>query len=100
MPACRHLTVQDGMIALIEHPERKVSYAELILAGKPFNQEIPENVALKDASTYTVVGTSSPRDGYSWEGRRPSFIQDLRSPGMLHGAPWGARPAQAQSSFR
>ncbi len=91
------LTVQDGVIMLIQHPERKVSYAEL-MGGKPFNQEVPENVVLKDASTYTVVGTSSPRADIPGKvSGQPSFIQDLRLPGMLHGRL--VRPPSASAEF-
>ncbi len=35
------LTVQDGVIALIRHPERKVTYAEL-MGGKAFNSRSRE----------------------------------------------------------
>ena len=91
------LTVQDGMIALVRLPERKISYAEL-MGGKPFNQEVPENVLLKDASTYTVVGTSSPRTDIPGKvSGQPSFIQDLRLPGMLHGRL--VRPPSASAEF-
>ena len=91
------LTVQDGIITLIQHPERKVSYAEL-MGGKPFNQEVPENVVLKDASTYTVVGTSTPREDIPRKvAGQPSFIQDLRVPGMLHGRL--VRPPSASAEF-
>lgn len=79
------LTVQDGLISLIRHPERKISYAEL-MGGKAFNLEVTGNVPLKDSKTYTIVGTSTPREDIPRKvAGQPSFIQDLRVPGMLHG---------------
>lgn len=79
------LTVQDGLISLIRHPERKITYAEL-MGGKAFNLEVTGNVPLKDSKTYTIVGTSTPREDIPRKvAGQPSFIQDLRVPGMLHG---------------
>jgi CO/xanthine dehydrogenase Mo-binding subunit len=79
------LTVQAGLISLIRHPERKISYTEL-MGGKPFNLEVTGDVPLKDSKTYTIVGTSTPREDIPRKvAGQPSFIQDLRVPGMLHG---------------
>ncbi len=78
------LTVQAGLIALKGHPERKVSYAEL-MGGQPFNCEVSEDAPVKDPKTYTIVGTSTRREDIPRKVTgQPSFIQDLRLPGMLH----------------
>ena len=86
------LTVQAGLISLTSDPERKITYAEL-MGGKPFNREVSGDAPLKDSKTYTIVGSSSPREDIPGKvAGRPSFIQDLRLPGMLHGA--AGTPAQ------
>ena len=62
------LSIQDGGSAL------RKACAELLAA--------PE----KAASTYRVVGTSAPRrDLPAKVAGRPSFLQDMTLPGMLHG---------------
>jgi CO/xanthine dehydrogenase Mo-binding subunit len=79
------LTVQAGLISLAGDPERKVSYAEL-MGGKPFERDVTGDVPLKDTKAYTIVGSSTPRQDIPGKvAGRPSFIQDLRLPGMLHG---------------
>jgi len=79
------LTVQDGLISVIQHPERKITYAEL-MGGKPFNREVTGDAPLKDSKAYTIVGTSTARADIPGKvAGQPSFIQDLRLPGMLHG---------------
>jgi CO/xanthine dehydrogenase Mo-binding subunit len=78
------LTVQAGLIASIHNPERKISYAEL-MGGKSFNCEVTGEVPPKDSKTYIIVGTSTPRADIPGKVTgQPSFIQDLRLPGMLH----------------
>jgi CO/xanthine dehydrogenase Mo-binding subunit len=79
------LTVQAGLISVIRHPERKVTYAEL-MGGKPFNLDVSGDAPLKDPKDYTIVGSSTPRADIPGKvAGRPSFIHDLRLPGMLHG---------------
>ncbi|MGD0750765.1 MAG: molybdopterin cofactor-binding domain-containing protein [Anaerolineales bacterium] len=79
------LTVQAGLISVIRHPERKVTYAAL-MGGKPFNLDVSGDAPLKDPKTYTIVGSSTPRADIPGKvAGRPSFIQDLRLPGMMHG---------------
>jgi CO/xanthine dehydrogenase Mo-binding subunit len=91
------LTVQYGLISLIRHPERKITYAEL-MGGKAFNREVTGAVPLKDSKTYTIVGTSTPREDIPRKvAGQPSFIQDLRVPGMLHGRL--VRPPSAAAEF-
>jgi nicotinate dehydrogenase subunit B len=79
------LAVQAGVISLIRHPEQKVTYDEL-MGDRAFNRKVTGDVPLKDSKTYTIVGTSTPREDIPRKvAGQPSFIQDLRLPGMLHG---------------
>jgi CO/xanthine dehydrogenase Mo-binding subunit len=79
------LDVRDGVISVIQHPDRTITYADL-MDGKPFNIEVTGNAPLKRPEDYRVVGTSAPRvDIPQKVTGQPSFIQDLRLSGMLHG---------------
>ncbi len=79
------LIVQAGLISLAGEPERFVSFAEL-MGGKPFNREVSGDAPVKDSAKYTIVGSSTPRQDIPGKvAGRPSFVQDLRLPGMLHG---------------
>jgi nicotinate dehydrogenase subunit B len=78
------LAVSDGVISVINDPQRKITFAEL-MGGKTFNREVPEDVPVKRPGQYRIVGTSTPRlDLPSKVIGNPSFIQDIRLPGMLH----------------
>jgi nicotinate dehydrogenase subunit B len=91
------LAVQAGMVALKGHPQQKVSYAEL-MGGQAFNCEVSGDAPLKDPSTYALVGTSTPREDIPRKVTgQPSFIQDLRLPGMLHARL--VRPPSAAAEF-
>ncbi len=78
------LVVQDGVISMSRHPERRVSYAEL-MGGRQFNQEVSGSAPLKPAEAYHIVGKPAQRldipGKFTGQG---SFVQDLRLPGMLH----------------
>jgi CO/xanthine dehydrogenase Mo-binding subunit len=53
---------------------------------------------LKDSKAYTIVGSSTPREDIPGKvAGRPSFIQDLRLPGMLHGRL--VRPSSPAAEF-
>ncbi len=79
------LAVQDGVISVIHDPERSISYANL-MGAKPFDREVSGEAALKLVGSYQIVGKSVPRvDLQAKITGQPSFIQDLRLPGMLHG---------------
>ncbi|HVP20744.1 MAG TPA: molybdopterin cofactor-binding domain-containing protein [Anaerolineaceae bacterium] len=83
--AVEELEVRDGTIAVSHHPDRTVSYAELI-GGKRFNREVTGNAPLKRPEEYRLVGTSVPRlDIPQIVAGQHGFIQDLVVPGMLHG---------------
>jgi nicotinate dehydrogenase subunit B len=78
------LAMRDGVISVIHDLARKVTFAEL-MGGKRFNREVPEDVPQKLSSEYRVVGTSAARlDLLSKVSGEPSFVQDIRLPGMLH----------------
>jgi nicotinate dehydrogenase subunit B len=78
------LAVSEGVISVIHDPARKTTYAEL-MGGKAFNREVPEDVPQKSSQEYRLVGISASRlDLLSKVSGAPSFIQDIRLPGMLH----------------
>jgi len=79
------LGIRDGVIAVAHHPERSVSYAEL-MGGKTFDLQVTNHAPLKPPESYHIVGTSTPREDLPRKASgQPSFIQDLQVPGMLHG---------------
>ncbi len=83
--ALEDLIVRDGIISESHHPEREITYAEL-MGGKRFNRRISRRVPLKRPEDYNVVGKAVPRaDLLQKFTGAPSFVQDLRLPGMLHG---------------
>jgi len=73
------LTVEDGTI---RGPHNSVSYWELAhLEG-----QIPGAAPLQPAASYRIVGTNAPRrDLPNKFAGRPSYVQDMVLPGMLHG---------------
>jgi nicotinate dehydrogenase subunit B len=78
------LSVSDGVISVNADPARKITYAEL-MGGKAFNREVQDDVPQKPPQEYHIVGTSAARlDLLSKIKGEPSFIQDVRLPGMLH----------------
>jgi nicotinate dehydrogenase subunit B len=78
------LSIQDGVITVAHDPKRSVTYAEL-MGGKIFNLRVTDQAPLKPPESYRIVGTSTPREDLP---RKviggPSFIQDLKVPGMVH----------------
>ncbi len=78
------LTVRDGVITLRDQPGPRVSYAGLMAGGR-FDRDISDTAPLKRPEDYRLVGTSAPRlDLPAKFTGQPSFVQDLRLPGMLH----------------
>lgn len=64
---------------------RRVSFAQLV-AGRRIALDLDLKVAVKDPSTYRVIGKSSPRvDIPSKATGALTFVHDMRVPGMLHG---------------
>jgi CO/xanthine dehydrogenase Mo-binding subunit len=101
------LTIADGVVS---GGGKSVSYADLI-GGKRFNLTpmtvtasvggvfgpvLKGSAAVKDPSTYKVVGTAVPRvDIPDKVTGKFTYTRDIRLPGMLHGRvvrpnPWGA----------
>jgi nicotinate dehydrogenase subunit B len=79
------LEAHDGMVSVRGTPDRSVRYGEL-QGGQPFARQITEQALLKRAQEYRVVGTDVRRiDLVGKFTGAPSFVHDLRLPGMLHG---------------
>ena len=79
------LSVQNGTISAGGDASSSVSYADLI-GGQTFERAVADHPVLKDPSQYTIVGQNVPRlDLPSKIFGQPSYVQDLRVPGMLHG---------------
>jgi nicotinate dehydrogenase subunit B len=81
--AAGELTIEDGLIR--GRDNRSVSYGELI-AGETIRLELAEDVAVKAADAYTIVGQSVPRvDLPAKATGELVYVHDVRVPGMLHG---------------
>jgi nicotinate dehydrogenase subunit B len=77
------LTIEDGLIRGKDN--RSVSYGELI-AGESIRLELAEDVAVKAASAYSIVGRSVPRVDLAAKATGELvYVHDVRVPGMLHG---------------
>ncbi|WP_176080300.1 xanthine dehydrogenase family protein molybdopterin-binding subunit [Paraburkholderia tropica] len=64
---------------------RRVSFAQLV-AGRRIALDLDLKVAVKDPSTYRVIGKSSPRVDIPAKATGAlTFVHDMRVPGMLHG---------------
>jgi nicotinate dehydrogenase subunit B len=79
------LAVQDGTIRVRADPARQVSYAELA-GGRRLERTVSGTAPLKNPQDYQTVGASTPRVDLPGKFTgQPSFVSDLRLPGMLHG---------------
>jgi nicotinate dehydrogenase subunit B len=77
------LAIEDGLIRGKDN--RSVSYGELI-AGESIRLELAEDVAVKAASAYSIVGKSVPRIDLAAKATGELvYVHDVRVPGMLHG---------------
>src|SRR5215467_3874316 len=77
------LTIEDGLVRGKDN--RSVSYGELI-AGESIRLELAEDVAVKAASAYSIVGKSVPRVDLAAKATGELvYVHDVRVPGMLHG---------------
>ena len=77
------LVVEDGLVR--GRDNRSISYGEL-LAGEDIRLELADDVAVKDVSTYSIVGQSVPRvDLPAKATGELVYVHDVRVPGMLHG---------------
>src|SRR3954466_9016566 len=77
------LVIEDGLIHGKDN--RSVSYGELI-AGESIQLELADDVPVKSADAYTIVGQSVPRvDLPAKATGELVYVHDMRVPGMLHG---------------
>jgi nicotinate dehydrogenase subunit B len=77
------LTIEDGLIRAKDN--RSVSYGELI-ARETIRLELADDVPVKAASAYSIVGQSVPRvDLPAKATGELVYVHDVRVPGMLHG---------------
>jgi nicotinate dehydrogenase subunit B len=77
------LTVEDGLVR--GKNNRSVSYGELI-GDDTIRIELEDDVPVKPASAYAIVGQSVPRvDLPAKATGEPVYVHDVRVPGMLHG---------------
>jgi nicotinate dehydrogenase subunit B len=77
------LVIEDGLIHGKDN--RSVSYGELI-AGETIQLELADDVPVKSADAYTIVGQSVPRvDLPAKATGELVYVHDMRVPGMLHG---------------
>jgi nicotinate dehydrogenase subunit B len=90
------LTVSNGVVSVIGNPAKKVTYSQLI-GGKFFNVAMKWNgkigndlnvegtAPVKKPTDYKVVGTSPKRrDVAAKVFAKPTYVTDVRVPGMLH----------------
>jgi len=77
------LVVEDGLVRGKDN--RSISYGELI-AGETIQLELADDVPVKSADAYTIVGQSVPRiDLPAKATGELVYVHDMRVPGMLHG---------------
>src|SRR6476620_6549051 len=77
------LAIEDGLIR--GKGNRSVSYGELI-AGESIRLELADDVPVKAADAYTIVGQSVPRIDLPAKATGETvYVHDVRVPGMLHG---------------
>ena len=82
--AVDELIVSDGVVSVSHHPDRIVTFAELA-GGRKFNRLITGQAPLKSPQDYRIVGKPVPRVDIPHKvAGEPSFVQDVRLPGMLH----------------
>jgi len=78
------LTVEQGTVRA-RSGGKQVTYGELI-GGKNFSLKVDKQALLKDPAKYKIVGQSIPR--YDIPPKitgQFTYIQDFKTPGMLHG---------------
>src|ERR1700688_552016 len=75
------LAIEDGLIR--GRDNRSISYGELI-AGENIRLELAEDVSVKAADAYTIVGQSVPRTDLPAKATGELvYVHDVRVPGML-----------------
>jgi CO/xanthine dehydrogenase Mo-binding subunit len=80
------LEAVDGAVRSRVEPARRVTYGEL-LAGRRFELPLDPNAKRKPAASWTVLGRPVARvDMTAVVTGRLEYVQNVRVPGMLHGA--------------
>jgi nicotinate dehydrogenase subunit B len=80
------LTVTDGLVYAKSNPSAHVAYGELI-AGRRFNLAMDSGARRKHPAEWKVLGTPARRvDMAAMATGEFEFINNVRVPGMLHGA--------------
>ncbi len=81
--AAGDLVIEDGLVR--GRDNRSLSYGELI-AGETIQLELADDVPVKSADHYTIVGQSIPRvDLPAKATGELVYVHDMRVPDMLHG---------------
>ena len=79
-----NLTIENGVVRNKE-ARQAVSYGEL-LQGKQIEGEVTGHAALKEPSTYKLVGSAIPREDITLMATgMPFYIHDMCLEGMFHG---------------
>jgi nicotinate dehydrogenase subunit B len=80
------LALADGAISVRSSPSTRVTFGEL-LGGKRFNVPMNSAAARIPARDWRVLGTPAPRvDMPAMATGQFEFVQNVRVPGMVHGA--------------
>ena len=85
VPADR-LTADAGIVTVRDDASKRVTYGELV-AGRTLNLPLNPNAKRKDPKSWRVLGASVPRlDLPALVTGQTEFAQNVRVPGMVHGA--------------
>jgi len=80
------LKAENGTVFIKDHPEKKVSYAELT-KGKRIERRLNEKAVLEAVSEFTIVGKPVlRRDALDKVTGKAKYAADIRLPGMLSAA--------------
>jgi nicotinate dehydrogenase subunit B len=80
------LAIGAGTISVKSDPGRRVTYGELV-AGRKLNVAVDAGAKRKEPGEWIVLGTSTPRvDMAAMATGQLEYVQNVRVPGMLHGA--------------
>ena len=92
------LMTANGAVIVINAPERRVSYAELI-GGKRFDIKMSGKAKPKESSQYQLVGKPLPRKDIELKvTAKYAYMVDFKLPGMLHARV--VRPPQAGAKLQ
>ena len=96
MPVGQLMTA-NGEVSVIDAPERRLSYAELI-GSKRFDVKMSGSIKPKDPKNYRLVGKPVPRKDIEWKvTAKYDYMVDFKLRGMLHARV--IRPPQANARF-